>query len=64
MNKIDNRFKKSIIGLNFVSVADPGCLSRIRIFPSRIRVKKIPDPGSASKNISILTPKNFSRNFF
>ncbi len=32
------------------SVADPGCLSRIRIFPSRI--KKTPDPGSASNNLT------------
>jgi hypothetical protein len=32
------------------SVADPGCLSRIRIF-------SISDPGSASKNLSILTQK-------
>jgi hypothetical protein len=46
-------------------VADPGCLSRIRIFPSRTRdpgsrVKKIPDPGSgsASKNLSIFNPIN------
>jgi hypothetical protein len=29
---------------------DPGCLPRIRIFP-------IPNPGSASKNFSILNPK-------
>jgi hypothetical protein len=40
-----------------VSVADPGCLSRIRLF-------SIPDPnclhpGSASKNLSILTPKKW-----
>jgi hypothetical protein len=33
------------------SVADPGCLSRIRIF-------SITDPEFASKNLSILTPKN------
>jgi hypothetical protein len=33
-----------------ISVADPGCLSRIRLF-------SIPDPGSSSKNLSILTPK-------
>ncbi len=33
------------------SVADPGCFSRIRLFPT-------PDPGSElSKNLSILTPK-------
>jgi hypothetical protein len=46
------------------SVADPGCLSRIRFFPSRIpnpgsklSPPWIPDPGSALKNLSILTPK-------
>ncbi len=33
-----------------ISVADPVCLSWILIFP-------IPDPGSASKNLSILTQK-------
>ncbi len=33
------------------SVADPGCLSRILLF-------SIPDHGSASKNLSILTKKN------
>jgi hypothetical protein len=48
------------------SVADPGCLSRIRIFPSRIRIFLIPDPnfshpGSASKNLSILTQKIVSK---
>ncbi len=34
---------------------------RIRIFypRSRIQIFSIPDPGSASKNLSILTPKNF-----
>ncbi len=41
------------------SVADPGCLSRMRIF-------SIPDlnffhPGSASKNLSILTQKIYSK---
>jgi hypothetical protein len=45
------------------SVADPGCLSQIPdstfFHPgSRIRTVSIPDPGSASKNLSILTPKN------
>jgi hypothetical protein len=39
------------------SVADPGCLSLNRLFPSRIRFFSIPDPGSASKNLSILTQK-------
>jgi hypothetical protein len=36
------------------SVADPGCLSRIPI-----RVFSIPDPGSASKNLSIISPKKW-----
>ncbi len=45
------------------SVADPGCLSWIPdptfFHPgSRIRTVSIPDPGSSSKNLSILTPKN------
>ncbi len=31
--------------------------SRIRLFPSRIRIVFIPDPGSASKNLSIFTQK-------
>jgi len=39
------------------SVANPGCLSRIRIFPSRIGSRAKKDSGSASKNISILTLK-------
>jgi hypothetical protein len=50
----------------YTSVADPGCLSRIRILIFAIpdpgsRVKKILDPGSrsASKNLSILTKKLF-----
>jgi hypothetical protein len=34
-----------------LSVADPGCLSRIRIF-------SIPDPESASKNLPYSNPKN------
>jgi hypothetical protein len=55
------------------SVADPGCLSRIRIFsipvrifsipvrifPSRIQIFPNPDTGSASRNLSILTKKLF-----
>ncbi len=32
--------------------------SRIRLFPSRIQTVSIPDPGSALKNLSILTQKN------
>ncbi len=46
------------------SVADPGCLSRIRIFSIPVLgsgVKKIPDPGSASKNLSILTQNIVSK---
>jgi hypothetical protein len=38
----------------FMSVADPVCLSR-----SRIRIFSRPDPGSASKRLSILTQKLF-----
>jgi hypothetical protein len=43
------------------SVADPGCLSRIQIFPSRTApCKKAPEfgSGSATKNLSIFNPKN------
>jgi hypothetical protein len=36
------------------SVADPGCSE---FFPSRIRIFPIPDPGSSTKNLSILTQK-------
>ncbi len=36
------------------SVADPGCS---KFFPSRIRIFPIPDPGSSTKNLSILTQK-------
>ncbi len=50
------------------SVADPVCLSRIPdptfFHPeSRIRTASIPDPGSASKNLSILTPKKTKKWF-
>jgi hypothetical protein len=46
-----------------LSVADPGCLSRIpdptSFHPrSRIRTVSIPDPGSSSKNLIILTQKS------
>jgi hypothetical protein len=34
-------------------ISDPGS----DFFPSQIRTVSIPDPGSASKNLSILTPK-------
>ncbi len=39
-----------------ISVSDPECLSRIRIFPSRIQGKKY--SGSASKDFGIFNPKN------
>jgi hypothetical protein len=32
-------------------------------FPSRIRTVSIPDPGSSSKNLSILTPKSQKNGF-
>ncbi len=49
-------------------VADPGCLSRIpdpTFFHPRswIRTVSIPDPGSSSKNLSILTPKKAKKWF-
>jgi hypothetical protein len=45
------------------SVADSGCLSRIRLFSipdpgSELSPSRIPNPRSSSKNLSILTPKN------
>ncbi len=60
-----------IVGISIVvsfSVADPGCLSRIPdptfFHPgSRIRTVFIPDPGSSSKNLSILTPKKAKKWF-
>ncbi len=54
-----------------ISVADPGCLSQIRLFsilyptffhPGSWTVS-IPDPGSSSKNLSILTPKKAKKWF-
>jgi hypothetical protein len=43
------------------SVADPGCPfipdPGSDFFPSRIRTVSIPDPGSSSKKLIILTPK-------
>jgi hypothetical protein len=48
---------KSAIGVIF-SVADPGCLFRIRIFPSRIPDPRSKRSGSASKYSSIFYPKN------
>ncbi len=53
-----------ILKINTVvsSVADPGCLSRIRIFPiPGSRVKKIPRSGSAWKNLSYLTQNIVSK---
>ncbi len=53
---------------HITSVADPGLLSRIpdpTFFHtgSRIRTVSIADPGSSSKNLSILTPKK-QKNWF
>jgi hypothetical protein len=52
--------------ISLTSVADSGCLSRIpdpTLFHpgSRIRIVSIPDPGSASKNLSILPKKMVSK---
>jgi hypothetical protein len=60
----ESGFKKLKTGEPKSSVADPGCLFRIRLFSfpdpgSRIQIFSIPDSGSASKNLSILTQKNF-----
>jgi hypothetical protein len=57
------------IGYIRVSVADPGFLSRIPdptfFYPgSRIRTVSIPDPGSSSKNLSILTLKKSKKMVF
>ncbi len=41
------------------SVPDPGCLSRIRLFSIPDPTFPIPDPRSASKNLSILTPNKW-----
>ncbi len=45
------------------SVVDQECLSLVWIFPSRIRLQifSILDPGSATKNLSILTQKIVSK---
>jgi hypothetical protein len=45
------------------SVEDPGCFSGswIRFFPSRIPDQNFFHLGSASKNLSILTPKMVSK---
>jgi hypothetical protein len=54
------RTKEKIVKLSriqrILSVAYPGCLSWMRIF-------SIPDPGSASKNLSILTQKIVSNSW-
>jgi hypothetical protein len=57
-------FRKLDVSLRIMtsSFADPGCLSRIPdptfFHPGyRIQTVSIPDPGSASKNLCILTPK-------
>jgi hypothetical protein len=44
-----------------ISVADPGCLSRIRIFPSRIQGQKDPGSASASNYLNIFNPKIVSK---
>jgi hypothetical protein len=43
------------------SVADPGCLSRIRIFSIPDPNFSFPDSGSASKNLCILNQKFFTK---
>ncbi len=48
-------------GSVFNSVADPRCLSRILNPGSWIRIFPISDPGSASKNLSILVKKMASK---
>jgi hypothetical protein len=40
----------------------PGCLSRIRNFPSRIPDRKDPGSGFASKNFRIFNPKSSRKN--
>ncbi len=54
------------LGVIQSSVADPGCLSRMRFFHPGSRFEKIPDPGSgsSSKNLSIFTPKNCFLSFW
>jgi hypothetical protein len=56
------QFRYTVIVLD--SVADPGCLSWIRLFsipePNCLHPGSLipdPHPGSSSKNLSILTPK-------
>jgi len=46
----------SVVGPVPDSVADPGCLSRVP--RSEFFLSRIPDPGSASKHLSILTQKH------
>ncbi len=65
--RIRPRLDPGSIGSVDLIFADPLCLSRIRIFPSRILSKK--DTGSRicntglAKNLSILNPKNCSRKY-
>jgi hypothetical protein len=47
-----------LIGIVLISVADPGCLSRIPD-PTLHPGFDFFHPGSASKNLSILTQKNY-----
>jgi hypothetical protein len=62
-NKIRKKHTEKNVKDKICSVADPGCLSRIPdptfFHPgSRIQIVSIPDPGSASKDLSILTQKS------
>jgi hypothetical protein len=47
---------QKIINLSVLGIRD--FYPRSEVFPSRIRVFSIPDPGSASKNLSIFTQQN------
>jgi hypothetical protein len=49
------KIRKTMIPTVLCSVADPGCLSRIRFFPSQIPDPNFFFPVSASNNLSILT---------
>jgi hypothetical protein len=50
---------KEQCGGSGMCIPDPGS----DFFPSRIRTVSIPDPGSSSKNLSILTPKKAKKWF-
>jgi hypothetical protein len=57
----DHYITDTVVGI-YSSVPDLGCLSGIRIFSIPDPwPKKFPDPGSESKNLIILTPKNCSQ---